>query len=197
MCRMCTQNTGDANGIQRLLDRQMSEIHRVVSICLGIPDKTFAWEYYDKNKVYHKIGPLTSLEFYEKYVKPCYDVDNKVQKISMNCQFPILQDFSLARFSGLIFTLHFKYFFCRSVWSMTHVPIIHMVSHTRLSTWGMLWAESLSFTIISLSRFFSNWLRTLSRLAKWCGMDVKLPSVWRPNRVSWTSPCKFTSADCV
>jgi len=36
------------------------------------------WEYYDKEKQYHKIGPLTPLEFYQQYVQPHFNVSDKV-----------------------------------------------------------------------------------------------------------------------
>lgn len=56
----------------------MGEIYNVVGIMLGIPDETFKWEYYDKNKSYQSIGPVTPVEFYQKYVKPYYNVEDKV-----------------------------------------------------------------------------------------------------------------------
>lgn len=57
---------------------QMTVIYRIVGICLGIPSESFTWEYYDKAKNYNCIGPITPVEFYEKYVKPSYDVNDKV-----------------------------------------------------------------------------------------------------------------------
>lgn len=61
------------------LNEQISEIYTVVGICLGIPADTFKWEYYDKSKSYQCIGEsVTPLEFYQKYVKKHYNVDDKV-----------------------------------------------------------------------------------------------------------------------
>ncbi|XP_034655565.1 bleomycin hydrolase isoform X2 [Drosophila subobscura] len=60
------------------IQEQMSEIYKVVGICLGIPSETFVWEYYDKSKNYQSIGPVSSLEFYERYVKPHFNVEDKV-----------------------------------------------------------------------------------------------------------------------
>jgi bleomycin hydrolase len=60
------------------IQQQMADIYRIVGICLGIPSETFVWEYYDKTKQYHSVGPLTPLEFYIKYVKPHFNVDDKV-----------------------------------------------------------------------------------------------------------------------
>lgn len=56
----------------------MSTIYRIIGICLGVPSETFIYNYYDKNKVYHSIGPITPKDFYEEYVRPLYDVDKKV-----------------------------------------------------------------------------------------------------------------------
>lgn len=69
---------GDDATVTETLVHQMSEVYRIVSICLGIPPQTFSWEYYDKSKAYHKVGPLTPLEFYTEYVKPVFNVENKV-----------------------------------------------------------------------------------------------------------------------
>lgn len=60
------------------IQEQMAEIYKVVGICLGIPSETFTWEYYDKSKNYQSIGPVSSLEFYERYVKPHFNVEDKV-----------------------------------------------------------------------------------------------------------------------
>lgn len=57
----------------------MQNIFRVVGICLGIPNETFTWNYYDKNKGFHSIGPITPLEFYQKHVMHLFNVDDKVR----------------------------------------------------------------------------------------------------------------------
>ncbi|XP_014216750.1 bleomycin hydrolase isoform X2 [Copidosoma floridanum] len=64
--------------IEGTILKQMTVIYRIVGICLGIPPETFTWEYYDKSKAYHSIGPVSGLEFYEKYVKQCFNIDDKV-----------------------------------------------------------------------------------------------------------------------
>lgn len=69
---------GDDAAVAEMLSTQMGEVYRIVSICLGIPPKTFCWEYYDKSKAYHKVGPITPLEFYNEHVKPVYNVEDKV-----------------------------------------------------------------------------------------------------------------------
>ncbi|XP_060612683.2 bleomycin hydrolase [Anolis sagrei] len=59
-------------------DAMIEEVFRVVTICLGSPPKTFTWEYYDKEKNYHKIGPISPLDFYKEHVKPLFDMESKV-----------------------------------------------------------------------------------------------------------------------
>uniref|UniRef100_A0A8C7E1I2 Bleomycin hydrolase n=1 Tax=Naja naja TaxID=35670 RepID=A0A8C7E1I2_NAJNA len=54
------------------------QVFRVVSICLGNPPTTFCWEYYDKEKNYHKIGPISPVKFYQDHVKPLFDMESKV-----------------------------------------------------------------------------------------------------------------------
>ncbi|XP_056414982.1 bleomycin hydrolase [Hyla sarda] len=60
------------------LDTMIEEVYRVVSICLGSPPETFTWEFRDKEKTYHKIGPVTPQEFYTEHVKPLYNVEDKI-----------------------------------------------------------------------------------------------------------------------
>jgi len=59
-------------------DVSVPQLYRIVSICIGSPPETVTWEYYDKDKQYHKVGPLTPLEFYEQYVKPHFNISDKV-----------------------------------------------------------------------------------------------------------------------
>lgn len=54
------------------------QVFRVVSVCLGCPPETISWEYRDKDKNFHRLGPLTPLEFYREHVKPLYNIEDKV-----------------------------------------------------------------------------------------------------------------------
>jgi bleomycin hydrolase len=54
------------------------QIYRIISICIGTPPETITWEYYDTDRKYNKIGPITPLEFYQQYVKPHYNISDKV-----------------------------------------------------------------------------------------------------------------------
>lgn len=67
--------------IKNKINEQMSEVYNIVGICVGIPEDTFNWEYYDKSKKYHATGPITPIEFYEKLVKPCFNFEDKVSRI--------------------------------------------------------------------------------------------------------------------
>ncbi|XP_072381809.1 bleomycin hydrolase [Diabrotica undecimpunctata] len=69
---------GSDADIHTLIQSQMVNVYRVVGICLGIPSETFTWTYYDKNKAFQSVGPITPKEFYEKHVKPYFNVDDKV-----------------------------------------------------------------------------------------------------------------------
>ncbi|XP_077299691.1 bleomycin hydrolase-like [Arctopsyche grandis] len=64
--------------IQATIDKQTAIIYRIVSICLSIPPEEFVWEYYTKSKQYKSVGPITPVAFYETYVKPVFDVNDKV-----------------------------------------------------------------------------------------------------------------------
>lgn len=53
-------------------------MYRIVAISLGTPPSTFTWEYYDKSKNYKKVEGLTPLKFYTEYIKPVFNVKDKV-----------------------------------------------------------------------------------------------------------------------
>lgn len=55
------------------------QVFRVVSVCLGCPPETICWEYRDKDKNFHRLGPLTPQEFYREHVKPLYNIEDKVR----------------------------------------------------------------------------------------------------------------------
>ncbi|MBE5766442.1 MAG: aminopeptidase [Clostridiales bacterium] len=49
-------------------DGMLDEVYRLLAMALGEPPKTFTYEYYDKDKVYHRIENLTPHTFMEQYV---------------------------------------------------------------------------------------------------------------------------------
>uniref|UniRef100_A0A669PLQ4 Bleomycin hydrolase n=1 Tax=Phasianus colchicus TaxID=9054 RepID=A0A669PLQ4_PHACC len=60
------------------MDTMIEEVFRIVSTCLGNPPETFCWEFRDKEKNYHKFGPLTPVQFYNEHVKPYFNMEDKV-----------------------------------------------------------------------------------------------------------------------
>ncbi|MEQ2272777.1 hypothetical protein AMECASPLE_017557 [Ameca splendens] len=54
------------------------QVFRVASVCLGSPPDTICWEYRDKDKNFHRMGPITPQEFYREHVKPLYNIQDKV-----------------------------------------------------------------------------------------------------------------------
>jgi len=76
--RDLVERTTPEEEIRSKLTEQMGEIYNVVGICLGIPEEKFRWEYYDKSKAYQCVGPIKPIDFYNRYVKQCFNVDDKV-----------------------------------------------------------------------------------------------------------------------
>ncbi|XP_045454400.1 bleomycin hydrolase [Melitaea cinxia] len=68
--------------IQAAIDKQIAVIYNIVATCLGTPPDQFTFEFYNKEKAYNSFGPLTPQEFYNKHVKPVYNVDDKVCLVS-------------------------------------------------------------------------------------------------------------------
>ncbi|KAK3084642.1 hypothetical protein FSP39_016734 [Pinctada imbricata] len=64
--------------IQKAKEGMLEQIYKILSICLGTPPREFTWEYYNNEKVYNKIGPIKPKDFYDKHVKPLYNVADKV-----------------------------------------------------------------------------------------------------------------------
>lgn len=54
----------------------------------GTPPEKFVFEFYNKDKAYNNLGPLTPQEFYNKHVRPLFNVDDKV------CDIHIMWTFS-------------------------------------------------------------------------------------------------------
>ncbi|KAG8198800.1 hypothetical protein JTE90_007104 [Oedothorax gibbosus] len=72
------QNKSSQEKLEEKIVGYMEELYRVISICIGVPPESFTWEYYNKNKAYNSVGPITPLKFYEEYVKPHVNVDDLV-----------------------------------------------------------------------------------------------------------------------
>ena len=50
-------------------------------MCLGSPPDSVCWEYRDKDKNFHRMGPLSPQQFYKELVKPLYNIQDKVNFI--------------------------------------------------------------------------------------------------------------------
>ncbi|CAK1541795.1 unnamed protein product [Leptosia nina] len=68
--------------IQATVDKQIAIIYQIVGTCLGTPQEKFTFEFYNKEKSYNSLGPLTPQEFYNQHVRPLYNVDDKVCLVS-------------------------------------------------------------------------------------------------------------------
>ncbi len=51
----------------------LDEIYRMLCIHLGTPPKSFVWQYYDKDKNFHRDGEMTPQEFAVKYIQTNLD----------------------------------------------------------------------------------------------------------------------------
>jgi bleomycin hydrolase len=58
----------------------LQQAYRICAIALGTPPKTFSWEYKTKgtNGAYKCHSDLTPKTFYDQFVKPIYDIENKI-----------------------------------------------------------------------------------------------------------------------
>lgn len=56
----------------------MKEIHRIVTISLGSPPTKFIFEYTDNSRQYHKIGPISPVDFYLQFVQPVFNINEKI-----------------------------------------------------------------------------------------------------------------------
>lgn len=52
----------------------LNVIYRMLSIHLGQPPRRFFWQWYDKEKKFHRTGEITPHEFFDRYVH--YDLDS-------------------------------------------------------------------------------------------------------------------------
>ena len=84
-----------------LINSILKDCYKILVIFLGEPPKIFNWEYYishheneDKNEKKNKenskklisINNITPLEFYKKYVKKYYNVDDKIYLLNYPCK---------------------------------------------------------------------------------------------------------------
>jgi bleomycin hydrolase len=76
------ENKSSGEDVTLLKQDMMKEIYKIMTVFLGTPpkpDEEFIWEYYDKDKKYHKVVS-TPLQFYKDYVD--FDYENAVSVIN-------------------------------------------------------------------------------------------------------------------
>lgn len=66
--RKLVQNGTSSQDVQTRKDEMLKEVYRVLAISLGVPPKTFDFEYKDDDNQYHRDANLTPKEFFKKYV---------------------------------------------------------------------------------------------------------------------------------
>lgn len=66
--RKLVQNGTSYQDVQTRKDEMLKEVYRVLAISLGVPPKTFDFEYKDDDNQYHRDANLTPKEFFKKYV---------------------------------------------------------------------------------------------------------------------------------
>eukprot|EP00871_Galdieria_phlegrea_P003425 jgi/Galph1/4083/GphlegSOOS_G2743.1 len=57
-------------------ERMLTEVYRIITICLGVVPSQFDWQFQDKDRKYHCYKNLTPHTFYRDYVGYC--VDDKI-----------------------------------------------------------------------------------------------------------------------
>ncbi|MDO5688018.1 MAG: C1 family peptidase [Pseudoscardovia radai] len=67
VCRIW-QAQGDAARIGKVIDATREAAHRILTIHLGEPPKSFFWEWTDEDGEFHRDGEITPQEFWRKYV---------------------------------------------------------------------------------------------------------------------------------
>lgn len=71
--------------LRTIKDGMVSEIYSILCICLGVPPKTFTWEYTDKDGKYGAIRDITPQDFFSEYVGKKLDDYVSI----LNCPSPI------------------------------------------------------------------------------------------------------------
>ncbi|MDF7664307.1 C1 family peptidase [Bifidobacterium sp. ESL0763] len=62
----------DPSAIDEIVAKGVEAGHRMLTIHLGEPPKSFDWEWKDKDGEFHRDGEITPVEFWKKYVGPAH-----------------------------------------------------------------------------------------------------------------------------
>ena len=71
----------DENALRARKTEMMADVYRMLVVHLGEPPYSFAWQWRDKDNIFHRDGVITPQEFFKRYVQ--YDLDSMVCLI--NC----------------------------------------------------------------------------------------------------------------
>lgn len=74
------ESGANKEALYQLKHKMMSTIYQILGLTLGLPPKSFTYEYVDLDKNYHIIKDITPQDFYKKYVK--IDLSNKISIIN-------------------------------------------------------------------------------------------------------------------
>lgn len=74
--RQAHDDGASAEDLQLQKTGYMSEVYRMLCIHLGEPPRNFEFQWRDKDKVFHRTGPITPQEFYNKFVG--YDLSEMI-----------------------------------------------------------------------------------------------------------------------
>lgn len=119
------------------------QVFRVASVCLGSPPETICWEYRDKDKNFHRMGPLTPQEFYREHVKPLYNIQDKVCSPLNTSDGPCNVCCCFSSVQTLIFCLH--------VGSSIVSELVWWLSIPRSASWTTLDPRTLTVSCTVLS----------------------------------------------
>ena len=59
---------GDDDAVAAAREAALTDVHRLLTIHLGVPPTSFVFQYRDKDKEFHRVGELTPVEFRDRYV---------------------------------------------------------------------------------------------------------------------------------
>lgn len=78
--RKLHQQGKDESELRNAKELMIKEIYRILAFCLGVPPKSFHFEYRDKDDTFHRSDALTPHEFYQEYVH--IDLDQYISLIN-------------------------------------------------------------------------------------------------------------------
>jgi bleomycin hydrolase len=73
VCRLfAAHEAGNDAQMEQIIAEGVERAHAVLTVCLGEPPTSFDWEYTDDQGVFHRVGTITPVEFWKKFVGPAH-----------------------------------------------------------------------------------------------------------------------------